>query len=143
MFGVWIKFYLMLLLLVDDDAEDRDVFCEALSLIDHSINCVSAKNGVECLLLLQSMGNRPDFIFLDLNMPLMDGVSCLKEIRRRKCFDDVRVVMCSTTIGAQEKSRCAALGANAFLIKPATFDEMNAALRSLFLSLPAGETVTL
>ena len=61
----------MVVLNVDDDQEDREFFCDALKEIDASIVCLVAESGMEALSLLQSHMPLPDYIFLDINMPMM------------------------------------------------------------------------
>ena len=66
------------LMIVDDDSDDRDFFSRALNKIDSSAECLFAVNGEDALKILRNGIKRlPDFIFLDLNMPRMDGKTCL------------------------------------------------------------------
>jgi CheY-like chemotaxis protein len=60
-------------LLVDDDEDDKEIFSLALTEANPSIKCVVASDGHEALSLLRDGSFIPDYIFLDLNMPLMSG----------------------------------------------------------------------
>ncbi|MBC7868208.1 MAG: response regulator, partial [Gloeobacteraceae cyanobacterium ES-bin-316] len=61
--------------LADDDEDDRMLFSEALSEIDPQIKCITVKNGKEALEFLQNdLIHLPNYIFLDLNMPVMNGI---------------------------------------------------------------------
>ena len=63
-------------LIVDDDEDDRDLFCDAVNIVDPSIGCIMARNGEEALEGLKSRDfHTPDIIFLDLNMPRLTECS--------------------------------------------------------------------
>jgi CheY-like chemotaxis protein len=113
----------MIILAVDDDPEDREFFCDAIEQIDTSIVVMTARNGSEALQLLQNNYLLPDHIFLDINMPMMDGKTCLQELRKEKKFRDIPVVMYSTTKNQSEINLFKSLGAR-FLIKPDEFEKL-------------------
>jgi CheY-like chemotaxis protein len=113
----------MLILAVDDDVEDCELFCDAIQEIDSSIIIVKARNGEEALNALTENILLPDFIFLDINMPLMDGKACLNQIRKDKKYKDIPVVMYSTSKNEDEIRQYKALGAN-FLVKPEKFGKL-------------------
>ncbi len=70
------------LFLVDDDRDDQDVFLDVLKDISSSINCATAVDGEEALNILKyNLPQVPDCIFLDLNMPRMNGRQFLKTIK--------------------------------------------------------------
>ena len=67
-------------MLVDDDFDDRELFVEALSLVDRD-STIIALDGSEGLIgYLDTLDKLPDYIFLDLNMPRKSGKECLREI---------------------------------------------------------------
>ena len=70
------------IMIVDDDPDDVQLFCEAVAEIDPLYNCLVAYNGEEALKLLQNTNTTPDFIFLDLNMPRMNGKQCLAQFKK-------------------------------------------------------------
>jgi CheY-like chemotaxis protein len=120
----------MIILIVDDDAEDIELFCEAVSEIDGTISCVEAYNGVEALKILQRDQLLPHFIFLDINMPFMNGQKCLAELKRNPIYKDIPVVMYSTTNNEQQIEECQALGAS-FLTKPNSYTDLLISLRPI------------
>ena len=70
-------------MIIDDDQDDRDFFFEALIEVDRTTDFFAAPNGIEAIKFLKHPDtNPPDLIFLDLNMPLMNGFQCLQEIRK-------------------------------------------------------------
>jgi CheY-like chemotaxis protein len=121
-------------LLVDDDEDDREIFCLALEKVDTSIKCVSARDGREALSILESGSFIPDYIFLDLNMPIMDGKECLKEIRKINQLNRVPVIMFSTSSVDRDKDETKKLGANEFITKPPLVSELAKKLTDIFSS---------
>nr|MBA2745353.1 response regulator [Flavisolibacter sp.] len=80
--------------IVDDDAEDRDLLIEALYSIDKGGQCFTAKNGEEGLKkLAEDLIPLPDFIFLDLNMHLLNGKLFLIDINKLNRLWHIPVVM--------------------------------------------------
>lgn len=122
----------MVILNVDDDAEDREFFRDALYEIDSSITCLVAANAMEALTLLKTRQPLPDYIFLDINMPMMDGKQCLKALKSIEEFSTIPVIMYSTSTDASEIGECYQLGADDFLIKPHSFDKLINDLSSIF-----------
>jgi CheY-like chemotaxis protein len=125
-----------IVLIVDDDIDDREFFCEALHEIYQSIECVCAKNGQEALdLLIQPKIALPDYIFLDLNMPRLDGMQCLTELKKTKKTSHIPVIIFSTTRQNEEAEQAQKLGAVLFLTKPPTYTQLIDKLK-LVLSQP-------
>jgi CheY-like chemotaxis protein len=125
----------MVILYVDDDDEDWDFFNDAIKQIDPTIECTMASNGMAALDLLNSHSTLPDFIFLDINMPLMDGKTCLIELKKSDKFRHIPVVMYSTTSDTREINECYKLGAFDFLIKPNVFQKLCEDLDSILIQL--------
>lgn len=124
----------MTILYVDDDPDDRQIFQEAISAIDAGYVCITAQDGLAALSLLSDR-KYPDVIFLDINMPLMDGKSCLTEIRANKNTTHIPVVMCTTSNNPDERKKCEKLGASAFFLKPVSYREMKEILASILKSV--------
>lgn len=125
----------MLVLIVDDDSEDRELFREALAEIDPAIRCSSAKDGSDALHQLNhELTISPDYIFLDINMPVMNGRECLMEIKKNTRLRHIPVIMYSTTSDTKEIKGYYALGVYDFLIKPPNFKELVEALTSIVVS---------
>jgi CheY-like chemotaxis protein len=122
----------MTVLLVDDDQDDVDLFCEALKEVDKSIICLTAHNGIQALSILDAdLFETPDFIFLDINMPLMNGIQCLEKIRKADRLKDIHVTMYTTSKDQREYHRCIELGAD-FLVKPSNYTTLIAVLKKRF-----------
>ncbi len=117
------------ILLVDDDTDDKEIFIEALNEIDGSIQCVTANDGMEALNVLDKMNARhPDFIFLDLNMPRLNGKMTLKEIKNRETLRKIPVIIYTTSKNEDDVKETRGLGASYFITKPYKFQELVAAL---------------
>jgi len=123
----------MTILYVDDDPDDRQIFQEAIAAIDTAHVCITAQDGLAALSLLSDR-KYPDIIFLDINMPLMDGKSCLTEIRGNKKTAHIPVVMCTTSNNPDERKKCEKLGASDFFLKPVSYREMKEILASILKS---------
>ena len=87
----------MTILYADDDQEDQEVFAEIIRAIDPEIRLIRAKDGLQTIELL-SNGDTPDIIFLDFNMPFLNGQQTVLKIREEKQFADLKVVIFSTRL---------------------------------------------
>ncbi|HYC84161.1 MAG TPA: response regulator, partial [Chryseosolibacter sp.] len=108
------------------------IFCLALEEIDPDIKCVTASDGHEALSVLLKESLRPNFIFLDLNMPRMDGKQCLKEIRKHTHLDHVPVIIFTTSSATREVDETKKLGASFFITKPPLVATLADLLRKVF-----------
>ena len=112
-------------LIVDDDTDDLHFFCEVVNDIDPSIKCFTAFDGVDALRQLGSvMKKLPDYIFLDLNMPRMDGREFLAEIKKDKKLKNVPVIIFSTSALQRDMEDTKKLGAVHYLIKPTDLQKL-------------------
>jgi len=118
--------------IVDDDPDDQELFIEALKGLDELCICVTAFNGEEALLkLLNELPVLPDFIFLDLNMPRMNGKQFLSEIKKIKTIRDIPVIIYSTSTEKADILDTIQLGAVYFLQKPNRFEDLTVALGNI------------
>ena len=119
-------------LIADDDPDDVDLFLEALSEIDTSITCASMKDGKELLnTLAHPKTESPDVIFLDINMPEMNGWECLQQLKRNSRAKDIPVIIYSTSNHSKDKEDTIMLGAAEFLHKPNQFDLLITSLKNI------------
>ncbi|MES2893925.1 MAG: response regulator [Bacteroidota bacterium] len=110
-------------MLVEDDEDDQYLFCESLLELHPQIQCQIANNGAEALELVKQ--EPPfDLIFLDLNMPKVDGFECLKRLKANPLYQDIPVVIVSTSRRDADVEKCKELGAAMFVSKPASFAEL-------------------
>lgn len=117
-----------LILLVDDDDDDQLIFKEALKEITGDTDCAAVGNGFEALCFLRENIQMPRIIFLDLNMPLMNGIECLREIRGQELWKLIPVVIFTTSNNPADKSMSEKMGAAFFLTKTPDFNQLKARL---------------
>jgi CheY-like chemotaxis protein len=111
--------------LVDDDVDDRFIFKEALEHINESIIFVSAYDGTDALDQLNSNNfTTPDIIFLDLNMPRLNGKELLVAIKKMKGYQNVPVIVYSTSSSPVDINKCMELGADGYMIKHNSFKQL-------------------
>lgn len=112
------------ILIIDDDEDDVHFFIEAVKEVDDSIVCIGSNSAMDALHLLKS-GNshQPDYIFLDLNMPRMNGKECLSEIKKTKSLFHIPVFVFSTS-NREDATELQRLGAAHYFVKPCCFTEL-------------------
>jgi CheY-like chemotaxis protein len=128
--------------LAEDDADDQFLFTDALKQIDASIQCQIASDGRQAISMLKKMTKLPEIIFLDLNMPLMNGFECLSKMKNDARLASVPVVIFTTSRNPEDAHATHQLGANVFLSKPSDFSELKSKIqRILSLDFSTSETV--
>ena len=107
------------ILLVDDDPDDVELFIDGLHCVDKAIKCSHAGNGHEALHMLRLNPDfRPDYIFLDLNMPRLSGKQLLVELKKFPELRTIPVIIYTTSKLMQDKEETRQLGAAHFITKP-------------------------
>lgn len=113
------------ILMVDDDLDDQKYFVEAVTEIDDSLECVTAKDGQEALNLLSDpLTALPSCIFLDLRLPRVSGKQCLLAIKSDERLKHIPVVIYTTSRELDEADELEQLGAVHFISKPTDPDEI-------------------
>jgi CheY-like chemotaxis protein len=115
-------------LLVDDDTDDAFIFNEAISKIG-SVECITTGDALELFDLLSKhhIGNT-DLIFLDINMPMINGWDCLKQLKSSSDYNNIPVIMYSTSSARRDIDTAYSLGADLFITKPEDFRELSGIL---------------
>lgn len=103
--------------LIDDDDDDREIFSDSLTSMHPSILFYEAQNGLEAFKILKSGVFLPDLIFLDLNMPIMDGKTFLVQIKEDESLKDIPIVIYTTSSNQIDKDFAAKHKAALFLTK--------------------------
>jgi CheY-like chemotaxis protein len=107
-----------MILMVDDDPEDVQFFCNALYESNQPFYCISVTNAEEALSFLENTLITPEFIFLDLNMPRINGRECLTKLKADPRSKDIPVIIYSTSSHKKEIDELYKLGAAMFITKP-------------------------
>src|SRR6218665_165807 len=103
--------------LIDDDIDDQEIFSFILSDASSQIECVFADDGLYALEKLQDISFNPHIIFIDINMPCMNGLEVLKEIKKIKRFSDTPIYMYSTSNESVVVEQSKIAGATGFIKK--------------------------
>jgi CheY-like chemotaxis protein len=123
----------MTILLIDDDEEDHEIFREAAAIAIHDVKFLTARDGEEGLSLLQQQSLLPDYIFLDVNMPKMDGKEFLRRIRADLTYSHIPVIVYSTNKHRNDQGEYFKLGASNYITKPSEFNLLVTYLKSVLL----------
>lgn len=119
--------------LAEDDADDRILFMEALRELYSEIAVELFVDGQQLLENLHKcQKDKPEILFLDINMPRKNGFECLKEIRSIEHFDALKIIMLSTSSSSLHIEISRRLGADFYAIKPSAFHDLKDLLKRIF-----------
>jgi DNA-binding response OmpR family regulator len=122
--------------LIDDDLDDQDLFCYVLNEIDPNIRCEVANSGEEALDRFQAHPQLiPDFIFIDVNLVLMNGFVCLKELKKFNQLAHSKMIMYSTNPDEKLRSQSIELGALQYIVKSPHLQQLKEQLSRIILGL--------
>lgn len=124
------------LLLVEDNLADARLIRWAIGEANAPVQLETVTNGQEALEFLsktrnESAQSRPDVMLVDLNLPKIDGLELLKQVKASEEFYDIPVVIFSTSHHADDRERCLKSRATAFYTKPSDLDAFEAMIRRL------------
>lgn len=119
----------MVILYADDDEDDREIFADILRKVDPEITLIQAADGFQTISMLEK-SDLPDIIFLDINMPVLNGYETLAEIRKDARFSQTKVIMFSTAVYQKSFDKYSQLNAR-FLSKPNTIGDGVETLREV------------
>ncbi|HWB53329.1 MAG TPA: response regulator [Tepidisphaeraceae bacterium] len=126
----------VVILLIDDDPDCRTLICDAIAECKVSNTVVEVANGKEAMDYLHRRGRwkeakRPGLIYLDIEMPEMDGQAVLKQIKADPKLREIPVVMMTGVSDEEEMQRAMLNGANSYTLKPANAEQF---LRTVLMS---------
>lgn len=104
--------------LAEDDEDDAVFFKETLANFLPQVKITVLEDGDLMMRHLLKRTEKPDIIFLDLNMPKKNGIDCLREIKQNEEFNTTKIVILSTSSDEQQIKKCYRLGADHFITKP-------------------------
>jgi CheY-like chemotaxis protein len=123
-----------LITLADDDEDDRLFFTDAFEELKINTIVNTVNNGKELLNYLNNPETiLPNIIFLDLNMPILNGIDCLREIKSNDRFKDIAIAIYSTSSSDQDVEDTFVLGANIYIKKPSNFDQLKKILSDVVI----------
>jgi two-component system response regulator len=115
------------ILIAEDDMEDQEIITSAFKSVKGTYNLVFAANGqlaLDELIRLSDNKRPPLLIILDMNMPIKDGLTTLKEIRDTFQYQDIPVVMYSNSGSPSLIKSCQTHGCTDYVIKPFVYEEI-------------------
>ncbi len=118
------------LLLAEDDA---DTAAFTISVLQENFRIVHAKNGEEAMKLIRE--ELPDIVLSDIMMPEKDGIELLKEIRSDELANHLPVILFSAKASLESRLVGLNYGADAYIAKPFSPDELKLTVRNLFITL--------
>jgi CheY-like chemotaxis protein len=118
------------LMLIDDDDDDQEIFILALQSISDDIKCIQYTDASKALKALVAEEVKPERIFLDLNMPVMNGHQFLDQIKRNENTKHIPVVIFSTSSQPSTIRATKELGAEDFITKPGDFETLITILKN-------------
>lgn len=117
----------MKILVVDDDKTTRKMI--SLILKSKGYEVVTAENGIEAL---QKLGlERINLILTDMNMPYMDGIEFIKQVRATSDISDIPIVMVTTEADEDEKRRAFEAGVDDYLVKPTNAEQISESIKKI------------
>ena len=122
------------ILLIDDDEDDQFIFLAAIKESVPGYECRISNNGPEGLIALNSSSSKPEIIFLDLNMPRMNGFEFLTILKNDIQFSAIPVIIFSTSDNPADKKRAQELGALKFITKTADIKQLKRDLHHIINS---------
>ena len=125
------------IVIIDDDDDDIFLLSEALRTLDGEVNIHAFSDSEDaCSHLFADKINRPDFVFIDINMPKILGPKCLEMVRANRDFDRSIVVMISTSMVEKDVIKLTGNGADFAVAKPPSFSAYKSMLLKILTRQP-------
>ncbi|WP_103071568.1 response regulator [Aquimarina sediminis] len=118
-------------LLIDDDEIERLKFARVLHKNDYPHKVIEAKNGEEALDILAQKDKQPDLIFLDLNMPKMNGLEFLSALKSNQELRYIPVIILSTSNNHKDLKEAYKIGAAGYIVKPLKYEDYTHKIKCL------------
>lgn len=112
------------ILLAEDDEDDVVFFREAVQALSLPFELTVVNNGEHALNYISESSTLPDFVFLDINMPKLNGIETLKAIRALHPSHDIHVIMLSTSLSEIMVEQSYRFGASLYIQKPTRFADL-------------------
>jgi len=120
-----------LIVYIDDDEDDQELFQMAVGEIDARINCIAVYDARQAWIKLTAQEWIPDTIFLDLNMPVLSGKEFLDKLKQHDTLKNIQVIILSTSSEPRTIKLMREKGAHDFLTKPRSYPELVKILQPL------------
>lgn len=122
------------ILVVEDNSADIELFLMQQELANIKMNVSFVRDGEECLEVLSKKSfTKPDIVLVDLNLPKVNGLEVIKQIKSNPQHYETLVVAISSTDNVEEHVLAKRYGASDFLSKPINFQRLYATLEMLYM----------
>lgn len=108
------------IMVIDDSNTVRSSAQELLGTLGHEV--LTAENGYEAISKIVDL--KPDLIFLDIMMPKLDGYQTCALVKHNKDYKDIPIIMLSSKDGVYDKAKARVVGANDFVSKPFSSEDL-------------------
>jgi CheY-like chemotaxis protein len=123
------------IVLIDDDLDDAGLFREALEEVDASASVHFFDDGVEAIHALSNhLVPLPDLIFLDINMPSMNGWDCLNRLKEIENLTAIPVIMYTTSSNVREKEKTKQQGSAGLITKPDNYKRLKEIISAILIT---------
>lgn len=119
------------ILLAEDDVDDYNFFAEALEKVSPTFLVSRVKSGLDCITFLKS-GRKPQVIFLDLKIPHVNGLECLRFIKDNETLAKIPVIIYSTSYYLKDIDAAYKNGAQYYIVKPGNAAQLVEILTTVF-----------
>lgn len=114
-----------LFFLIDDDEDDQEIFSLAVKNADESFDCVCTDDCVDAIKKFASDTSfKPHAIFIDMNMPRLNGLECLREVRKSEHHKDTPIYIYTTSSDDKIRKESLSLGATGLITKPTSLTDL-------------------
>jgi CheY-like chemotaxis protein len=118
-------------IIIDDDQDDLEIMTEAIRQADPGIRPECFVHSQEAVQMLLARRPVPDFVFIDINMPVLPGDKCLQMFRESEDFNHTSITIYSTSLPHRVAKNLRVLGANHVFEKPVRMAEYIAILEQI------------
>ena len=116
--------------MADDDQDDFMILQEAATKVAETLTISYAANWMDMWKSL--MKALPHAVLLDLNMPVKDGFECLQTLRADDKFNELPIIIYSTSLNKTDIDKAYEYGANYFVVKPNSMEEITTVLKKIY-----------
>jgi two-component system cell cycle response regulator DivK len=126
------------ILLVEDDAMNRDMIARYLTMHDYHV--ITAGDGANAVLLARKA--RPSLILMDMGLPILNGWQATHRLKTAPETRSIPIIALTAFAMAEDRTKCLAMGCDAFESKPVNFDRLLATMRRLLATDEVGDIPT-
>ena len=117
------------ILLVDDDQEEYEFITSAFESLTVNADVIQVQDCSDVTQTIKS--HNPDLVFIDINMPSINGIDCLKAVRADSRFETLPIIIYSTSNNVTDIQESFKHRANLYVVKPNTFKKLTASLQKV------------